>query len=338
MLPRKDLDRISDYYKHFDLDLESKSFLISGATGFVGSWILESLLHLNREFNLGIAVTGITRNTKRAKEIISSHEDPSLNFITEDIRFLKTINGNFTHIVHAATPTTALARDGDIENLFESSVIGAQNLIKIAESQANPPVFLHTSSGAVYGRQSLSLEVIPLTSPRQEFSKSSIIQDEYARAKVETEKLIEFGNLSGSIFGINARLFAFMGPRLPLNEHYAIGNFLYSGIYENEIKVFGDGQTVRSYQHASDMTSQLIYLLGTGNPGNFHIGSDIGKKIIEWANLVGIECKKPVIILNSDLTPASRYIPEHDSRIPRGLGEDISMSEHIACWRDWISQ
>ena len=337
MLPKEDLDRISNYYRYHNLDLKSKSFLISGATGFVGSWVLESLLHLNRAYNLGITVTGITRNTERAKEIIDFYNDSNLNFITEDIRFLKNIDGDFTHVVHAATPTTARARDGDIKNLFESSVIGARNLIKIAESQPSPPVFLHTSSGAVYGRQPLSLKAIPITSARKEFAKSAVIQNEYARAKVETEKIIEFGTLNGSIFGINARLFAFMGPRLPLNEHYAIGNFLYSGLYENEIRIHGDGQTVRSYQYASDMTSQLIYLFGAGNPGNFHIGSDDGKKLIEWANLVGIECKKPVSVLNSDPTPASRYVPERDNRIPRGQGEDIPISEHIGRWRDWIS-
>ena len=337
MLPKVDLDRISNYYQNLDSNLELASFLISGATGFVGSWLLESLLNLNREFNLGILVTGITRNTQRAEELTNFYADSNLNFITEDIRSLRHVDKNFTHIVHAATPTTAGARGGDIENLFESSVIGAKNLLKIAERLPRPPVFLHTSSGAVYGRQPLQLESFPLTWPRIECAKSRIIQDEYARAKVETEKIIELGTGNGVIRGINARLFAFMGPRLPLTEHYAIGNFLHSGIFENSIKILGNGKSVRSYQHASDMTSQLIFLLTSSTIGNYHVGSESGRELFEWATIVGEVCDKPVTILDSDPTPISRYVPKADRRIPIGLGETISPSEHINSWRNWVN-
>lgn len=335
-LPKVDLERISSYYQKLDADLQAMSILISGATGFVGSWLTESLLNLNREFNLQITITGITRNSEKAKALFSTFADSSLKFIEADIRTLNDIDGQYSHIFHAATPTTAAARSGDLKNVYASSVLGASNLLKLAENQETPPIFVHTSSGAVYGKQPKTLERIPLKWPRQELIPSDSVQNEYARGKIDTECLVEAATSGGAIKGINARLFAFMGPRLPLSEHYAIGNFLYSGVFENEIRILGDGQTVRSYQYASDMTSQLIYLLATGGSGNFHIGSDDGRKLREWADLVGMECNKPVSILNSDHTTASRYVPESDNRIPRGLGEDVLKSEHIGRWRDWI--
>jgi dTDP-glucose 4,6-dehydratase len=203
-----------------------------------------------------------------------------------------------------------------------------------------PPIFLHTSSGAVYEKSPSDLKNIPLTWPRLDLEASDSVDSEYARAKIETEKLIETATSEGTVKGINARLFSFMGPRVPLQEHYSIGNFMHSGMYEDEIKLSVNPTTVRSYEHATDMASALIYILGLGQPGVFHVGSDKGQPLLAWAELVGKVFSKPVKNLyvdkaqKPDIIP---YVPEHDERIPRGLGELIPIDEQIANWRNWLS-
>jgi dTDP-glucose 4,6-dehydratase len=144
----------------------------------------------------------------------------------------------------------------------------------------------------------------------------------------------------GSVQGINARLFSFMGPRVPLQEHYSIGNFMHSGMYEDEIKLSVNPTIVRSYEHATDMASALIYILGLGQTGVFHVGSDKGKELIAWAELVGKVFSKPVRNLYADKAQKPDiipYVPEHDKRIPRGLGELISKEEQIVNWRNWLN-
>lgn len=336
VLPRADLERVCRYYEAFCGNLESASILISGVTGFVGSWLLESLVSLDREFDLNMSLTGISRDLKKAQEMFCEYAGPSLRFIEFDVSKGLEAEGSFSHFFHAATPTTAGTRAGNLSNVYDSSVLGARNLMGLAQKQGNAPVFVHTSSGAVYGGQPMSLERFPLDWPRQVITPSDGVKNEYARAKIDTEVLIESATSDGVVKGINARLFAFMGPRIPLTEHYAIGNFVYSGMYEDSIKIAGDGQSVRSYQHASDMTSQLIYLLSAGTAGNYHVGSSDGRKILDWANMVGLECGKPVEILGTDTSVATRYIPESDPRLPEGLGESISKSEHLARWIDWL--
>jgi dTDP-glucose 4,6-dehydratase len=336
VLPKADLERVCSYYETYCGNLQSASILISGVTGFVGSWLLESLVSLDREFDLNISLTGISRELNKAQEMFREYAGPNLRFIETDVSKKFEVDGGFSHIFHAATPTTLGTRAGSLSNVYESSVLGARKLIYLAKLQRNTPVFVHTSSGAVYGDQPTSLERLPLTWPRQVVLPSNGIKNEYARAKIDTEVLIESATNEEVIKGINARLFAFMGPRIPLTEHFAIGNFVYSGMHDDTIKIAGDGQSVRSYQSASDMVSQLIYVLSTGTSGNYHVGSTDGRKILDWANLVGLVCGKPVEILGTDTSAATRYVPEADLRVPDGLGESISKSEHLERWIAWL--
>jgi dTDP-glucose 4,6-dehydratase len=338
-LPKADLDIVAKYFQENNINLEKASFLISGVTGFVGSWLLDSLMHINKEFGLKIEITGITRNASKIDSWIDLASEKNVHIIESDIRRQTKIAGRFTHVVHAATPTTTATRAGDLGNVFESSVIGARNLLEIAKKQDTPPIFLHTSSGAIYEKSPSSLENIPLSWPRQDLAPSDVVDSEYARAKIETEKLIEAATIEGTVKGINARLFSFMGPRVPLQEHYSIGNFMHSGMYEDEINLSVNPATVRSYEYAADMASTLIYVLGLGQPGTFHIGSDKGHELLHWAELVGKVFSKPVKNLSADLAKKPStipYIPEHDERIPRGLGESILIEEQVANWRDWL--
>jgi dTDP-glucose 4,6-dehydratase len=340
-LPKADLDLVAKYFQENNINLEKASFLISGVTGFVGSWLLDSLMHINKEFGLKIEITGITRNASKVDGWVDLASAKNVHIIESDIRTQKIIEGSFTHIVHAATPTTTATRAGDLGNVFESSVIGAKNLLEIAKKQDTPPIFLHTSSGAIYEKSPSSLENIPLSWPRQDLAPSDGVDGEYARAKIETEKLIEAATIEGTVKGINARLFSFMGPRVPLQEHYSIGNFMYSGMFEEEIKLSVNPATVRSYEYAADMASTLIYVLGLGQPGTFHIGSDKGKELLHWAELVGKVFLKPVKNLSADLAKKPitiPYIPEHDEQIPRGLGESILIEDQVTNWRDWLME
>ena len=338
-LPKADLDVVAKYFRENNINLENASFLISGMTGFVGSWLVDSLVHINKEFGLKIAITGITRNASKI-DTWTNLASQNVKIIESDIRELKNIEGSFTHFVHTATPTTSATRAGDLVNVFESSVIGARNLLEIAKKQRVPPIFLHTSSGAVYKKSPSHLTNIPLTWPRQDLEASDSVDSEYARAKIETEKLIVAATNEGSVQGINARLFSFMGPRVPLQEHYSIGNFMYSRMSKDEINLSVNPSTVRSYEHATDMASALIYILGLGQTGVFHVGSDKGEELIAWAELVGKVFSKPVKNLYADKAQKPDiipYVPEHDERIPRGLGELIPIDEQIANWRNWLS-
>ena len=61
-LPKADLDVVAKYFRENNINLENASFLISGMTGFVGSWLVDSLVHINKEFGLKIEIINNKNN------------------------------------------------------------------------------------------------------------------------------------------------------------------------------------------------------------------------------------------------------------------------------------
>lgn len=104
-------------------------------------------MHINKEFGLKIEITGITRNASTVDTWINLASEKNVHIIESDIRRQAKISGSFTHVVHAATPTTTTTRAGDLGNVFESSVIGAKNLLEIAKNKIPRRFFTYKFRG-----------------------------------------------------------------------------------------------------------------------------------------------------------------------------------------------
>jgi UDP-glucuronate decarboxylase len=114
-----------------------------------------------------------------------------------------------------------------------------------------------------------------------------------------------------------ARCFAFVGRDLPLDVHFAIGNFIRDALYAQEIVVSGDGSAVRSYMDQRDLATWLLALLERGQAGQaYNVGSDDEISIRELANLVRevLAPTKPVKIAGNAAAGnfRSRYVPSID--------------------------
>ena len=133
-----------------------------------------------------------------------------------------------------------------------------------------------------------------------------------------------------------ARCFAFVGPDLPMDEHFAIGNFIRDAICGDEILVNGDGTPLRSYLYQSDLAHWLMTLLAVGCPGQaYNVGSDQEISIADLALLVQAKLapEKKIRILkkiNGSSEARSRYIPFiGKAKKEFGLKVEISLGEAI---------
>ena len=137
-----------------------------------------------------------------------------------------------------------------------------------------------------------------------------------------------------------ARGFAFVGPHLPIDRHFAIGNFIRDALHGGPVIVSSDGTPVRSYQYAADMASWLWGLLVRGQSGRaYNVGASRAVSVREVAALVSAaagDCGMEVRgTIGGDSTP-DRYVP--DVRLATetlGLRETIDLEDGIERTLRW---
>ena len=214
-------------------------------------------------------------------------------------------------MLHAATDSTIGPQLSPLKR-YEQIVDGTKNILDLAVA-TGARRFLLTSSGAIYGPQSPDLVAIPEDWPGSPpLAEPSTA---YGQAKRAAEHLCAlFGEQHGLEFVV-ARCFAFTGPDLPLNVHFAIGNFIRDALTANAITVAGDGAPLRTYLDQSDLAHWLFTLLKKGRSGEaYNVGSDEVISISELACLVRdvLAPEKPVQILGNPESGAvrNRYVPD----------------------------
>jgi nucleoside-diphosphate-sugar epimerase len=296
--------------------------LITGGTGFIGSWLLWSLYHANRRLGINIKADVLTRDpdTFAKKEPVLAGS-PQIRLVRGDITSTAEFDRTYDGIVHAATPASATLIAQAPNVMLQTILRGGQNIAALAERSGAIPV-LFTSSGAVYGTQPSSIALLT-----EDFSGAPDCTDPQA-AYQEGKRC---GELQCAITALHsggraaiARLFAFVGPYLPIDRHFAVGNFIGDGLSGNPIHIRGDGSTVRSYLYASDMITWLwaVFARGTSRRA-YNIGSDVPITIASLATAVASAFEpQPQIIIAKTPVPgreADRYVPS-TARICSELG------------------
>jgi nucleoside-diphosphate-sugar epimerase len=339
MFSEKDLDHILQQVGGSWLKLKNKKIFITGGTGFIGKWLVGSLIYANDVYSLDCKITILTRNPDF---FIDSYEYISTNsiitFLNDDVRLLKNINSKFDFVIHAATDVTL--SNPAIET-FDVCTIGTRNVLEFSiNSEANN--FLFLSSGAVYGKQPPELNSISELYngiPDRTSSQSS-----YGLGKIIAEWMVSQYSIN---FGLNtkiARCFAFVGPYMAMDKHFAIGNFIKDCIIGNSIIINGDGRPVRTYLYSSDLTIWLWRILLEGNKGDiYNVGGNHQISIEELAiltkNLIN-PCAS--IILSKDKNNNSlpeRYVPDINlAKNKLNLSPLITLEESILKTTEWFIQ
>jgi dTDP-glucose 4,6-dehydratase len=318
--------------------LAGQHVLLTGGTGFFGSWLLALFQQLNLQ-GAGVNVTVLSRNPSRFLDAQPCYRECAwLHWVCGDVRDLLTVPGQPVNlIIHAATETSAAAHGKPLE-IFDTIMTGARRVLDLAvRDQAR---VLFTGSGAQYGvLRGGADEVAGVAEGFASACVSNSAGSAYAEGKRAQETLGAIYAQTHGIDVIMARCFAFSGPGLPLDGHFAIGNFVRDALFADQVVIRSCGAAVRSYLHGADLAAWLLVLLARGKSGEaYNVGSDQAISIADLARRVVsrvAQGKQVRIMGRPEGSERSFYVP--DIGHARGLGLDVwtSLDQSIDSMAAW---
>lgn len=322
-------------------DIDGKTILISGATGFFGAWILALFDWLRRTHNLQFRVLAISRNPQNFRSRHPWIADAEwLQWITGDIQDFAFPEQAVDYIIHAATDTSAAA--GRSPGLLLNSIVrGSERILACAKACGAKRVLL-VSSGGAYGGQ--SVDTLQLLESSKNGPSTMDVGSAYGEGKRVMELLGAIHAHENVCDVVIARCFAFVGAGLPLDGHFAIGNFIRDALTQDRIVIRGDGKGVRSYLYAADLAVWLMHLLLNGqNRGIYNVGSDQEITIAELARQViaTLAPTKTVVVEGASNSPGAgnRYVPSIDhARTQLGLDVWTALPQAILNTALWSSK
>jgi nucleoside-diphosphate-sugar epimerase len=334
-----DLDHILTHTQGLWEELRGQRIFITGGTGFFGCWLLESFAWANDQLGLGAKAVVLTRNAgafKSKAPHLASH--PAIQFHVGDVRNFDFPAGSFSHAIHGATEASVKLNKEKPLLMFDTIVEGTRRALEFAR-QSGARKFLLASSGAVYGRQPAHVTHLS----EDYFGGPDTLEPSsaYGEGKRTAEMLCA---LYGRQFGLEpkiARCFAFVGPYLPLDVHFAIGNFIRDGLRGGPIEVSGDGTPFRSYLYAADLAVWLWTILFKGQSARaYNVGSEADLPIAEVAREVAHAFLPPFRVAIARQAepgrPAERYVPAtRRAQTELGLAARVPIGDAIRRTIEW---
>ncbi|MDR1946517.1 MAG: NAD(P)-dependent oxidoreductase [Desulfovibrio sp.] len=323
-LPEEDLRRIVAESGADLSAMRGGRIVLTGCTGFFGKWLVETLLHADRELGLGLRLGVLTRNAAGFyAEMPHLRQFRNLGTINRSIQEITSgdFSGPVTHIIHGANLLNDGSADWALRHM-QTAVEGTRRLLSAAGKHGGAAVLL-LSSGAVYA-SGLARNVVPF---REEAACAEDYLSEpgvYAACKYFLEMFCAAYGRAAGLRIPTARCFTFFGPYMPLHARQALSSFFNDILHDRTVTVTGDGTAVRSYMYAADLIIRLLAILVRGRHGTpYNVGSELPVSVKDLAHCIAaVSGNNPeIIIQGKDVrgnAPAI-YLPDA-SRVKSELG------------------
>jgi nucleoside-diphosphate-sugar epimerase len=341
-LPIEDLDQVLDAVGPHWERLRGQRLLLTGGTGFVGKWLLATFLHANRRLDLSAQVVVLSRRPEAfLNEFPELRDATEVTWLKSDVRDFKLESGyGCSYAIHAATDVVATSLPNDI---FDTCTAGTQRVLSALGKDGMAARMVLLSSGAVYGRTPTDVSAIP--EEWQGAPDPLAPSSAYGEGKRASELLCAMtANARPELEVSIARCFAFVGPHLPLDKHFAIGNFIGAAMNGQDIRIQGDGTPLRSYLYAADLAHWLWVMLFAAKSGRaYNVGGSEALSIGDLAHRVNrvLNGSGDVLIAQSPCPGVSpqAYVPSVE-RIATELAltPSVGLDDAILRTARWANQ
>jgi len=294
--------------------LRGGAILVTGGTGFVGTWLAEMVAFLNDEHGYGIELLLLsTRANSWSAKAPHLALRRDIELIERDVRSVVDIPSRVRWIIHAASSPDFRQHASDPLSTIDVIANGTRAVLNAASRLPELSKLLNISSGLVYGAQRWDLDAIP------ESLHGDVDCDALSSAYAEAKR---FGETMCAVFRnqhqlniVNARPFAFIGPYQLLDRPWAINNFVRDALLGGPIRILGSPDTVRSYMYPSDMALWMLRLLVAGKVGaSYNVGSPRAVSLGELAAKIAAYFPLPPRITSREsgdtLLHRSKFVPD----------------------------
>ncbi len=270
----QDLNSIVGDIKEEAQKLEGKTILISGGSGFIGSYINAVLYLLNKKvlkqkckvISLDNYITG------SRKSFLIDIKDKNFRFLQYDVRLPFVLNEQVDYIIHAAGLASPYYYNKYPLETIESAILGAKNLLELSRIN-KVKSFLFFSSSEIYGDP--DPEHVP--TPETYAGRVSSIGPRacYDESKRLSETLcITYHQIYGVPIKI-VRPFNIYGPGMRHTDYRVIPTFVYSALKGKNLPVHDKGNQTRTFCYVSDAITAIFKVLISGKSGEvYNIGND----------------------------------------------------------------
>jgi nucleoside-diphosphate-sugar epimerase len=314
LIDKLDLQHILD---HVDLSsLKGKRVFITGGTGFIGKWIVESLIYANKKLKLDIQITILVRDIIKALNQSPSLSDINVEWLKDDVRELDIRElkaSEYDYVFHLASDDGHRLTTKNPIEMLDIISNGTRNVLENFKNSKAKVFFL--SSGKVVSEE--------------------------VNAYTQGKRFAEYWcQLYHEQYGMDIKLargYCFYGAYLPLTSHFAIGNFIKDVLENKPVNVKGDGYPLRSYLYMSDAVIWIFKILLSGKSlYPYELGSVYPMTMGNLAKVVS-EYGTGEVITKSDFQDIwDCYLPKYgDNESELGLNQYISLDEGLKKTLEW---
>lgn len=310
-----DIEYVSELELPWEL-LNGKNIVISGATGLIGSFLVDVLMHKNSG-GLGCKVYALTRNPEKASERFEKwKEERSLQFIIYDVN--EKIKGEeiekADYILHLASNTHPMQYATDPIGTITTNIIGLQNLLEFGVS-VGMTRFLFASSNEIYGENRGDVELFDESYCG--YIDSNTLRAGYPESKRCGEALCQAYLSQKNTDVVVARLTRSYGPTMLMSDTKAISQFIRKGIAGEDIVLKSAGTQYYSYTYVADAVSGLLYVMLKGDKGAAYNVSDERSDIMlkDLAGTIAELSGKKVVFDLPDAVEAAGYSKATKARL-----------------------
>ena len=259
----EDFDKITKRDISWDA-LRNSSFVITGATGLIGSLIVKYLLYANRTMNFGAKIYAVVRNVEKADKIFAEEKTDALTYVVADLTKEKVnCEGDCDYIVHAAAVTASKVMVSDPVGTICTSIDGTEKMLQLAvEKKAK--AFIYISSMEIYGQPTVGGKTAEKDLGYVDIEN---VRSCYPEGKRMCECLCTAYAAQYGVNVISARLAQTFGAGILPTENRVFAQFARSVMRGENIVLHTTGESEGNYVYTADAIAAIMTLLVKGKAG-----------------------------------------------------------------------